>query len=774
MNMNTTPPTVPLRRRLSELRRRIRLLDLTRSVCLFILTAGGLIAGVFFLDWLFELPWGVRATLLALSIGIMAWGAVRHFILPSKKRLDDETLALLVERTHPELNSSLISALQFERQIQDPSNTESPELMRSAIDDAVSRFSTRHFTDAAKADDLKRPAFYALLLVLALGIYAEVRPDHAALFVKRILFLHNDPWPPDTTLVVTVPGFEWEEKADGVREFFVPEGAVIRVQIEAQGVIPPSLRITKRDLPSGEPITIEVGGRGDNPLFDYRFVRVARDFEFYVQGGDDDDTYPTYRVFVRTAPRIDELLVDYDYPDYINATGLEDRASVREYNVLAPIGTRVSLHFKVSAPLRNFSVLMDGDASTLQLEPEKDDPRSYSWSFVLDHDLLYSYKLTGENGAPSPEAPYFNISAQPDLPPEIGIIMPETGYVDVTTRATIPIAFRVHDDWRLGSVALRWDSDRDGAFLNRIVLSGEDLRTDEDGKTARAFHAFELSSIQILDDEQNLRPLRAGDTLFVRMEAQDTRTLTGDRGSSAPNQATYPSPIVLRVREGPEIERDLSRLQVRIREQVVRVESLLVETRAKLNLLVGGDSEVSAEASSDQAFRELVAAQSLVTSGLGEADRGFLRVFDGYLFNRLDPSGLTENLIEAVCRRHRTDEAPHGEIVATAAADISSGVNEEEAMGKLVRIMDLLHRTAHATAPKMDEALRSAGETRDPGERRAALAAAAPIEDDLVKSVRALLDRMEDWEDFQDLVRSLKDIIDLQKNLHERLKKAAR
>ncbi len=772
--MNTIPSTVPLRRRLQELRRRIRLLDLARSVCLFILTAGGLVVGAFFLDWLFELPWGARATLLALSVGIMAWGALRYFILPSKKRLDDETLALLVERTHPELNSSLISALQFERQIEDPANTESPELMRSTIDDAVGRFSTRHFTDAAKAEHLKRPAIYALLLLLTLGTYAKLRPDHAALFVKRMLLLHNDPWPPDTTLVVTVPGFEWKENAEGVREFFVPEGAVIRVQVEAQGVIPPALRITKRDLPGGEPVTIEVGGRGDNPLFDYRFVRVARDFEFYVQGGDDDDTYPTYRVFVRTAPRIDELLVDYDYPDYINATGLEDRTSVREYNVLAPIGTKVSLHFKVSAPLKSFLVLLDGEASTRELEPNRDDPTSYDWTFVLDHDLLYSYKLTGANGAPSPEAPYFNVSAQPDLPPEIGIIMPETGYVDATTHATIPIAFRVHDDWRLGPVALRWDSDRDGAFLNRIVLEGEDLRTDDDGKTARAFHAFDLSSIQILDEEQKLRALRAGDTLFVRMEAQDTRSLRGDRGSFGPNHATYPSPIVLRVREGPEIERDLSRLQVRIREHVVRVDSILVQVLEKLNLLVAGDTEVSADLPSDQAFRELVAAQSLVTSGLGEADRGFLRIFDGYLFNRLDPSALTENLIEAICRRHRQDDAPHGEIVAAAAADLSAGVNEEEAMGKLVRIMDLLHRTAHTTAPKMDEALRRAGEMRAPGERKMALAAAQPIENDLVKSVRALLDRMEDWEDFQDLVRSLKDIIDLQKSLHERLKKVAR
>ncbi len=771
MNMNTMPSTFPLRRRLSELRRRIRLLDLARSVCFFILTAAGLVVAVFFLDWLFELPLGARATLLVISIAIMAWGAVRHFILPSKKRLDDETLALLVEKTHPELNSSLISALQFERQIEDPANTESRELMRSTIDDAVDRFSAHHFTDAAKADDLKRPALYALFLVLALGIYAQVRPDHAALFVKRVLLLQNDPWPPDTTLVVTVPGFEWKEGADGAREFFVPEGAVIRVQVEARGVIPPSLRITKKDLATGEPITIEVGGRGDDPMFDYRFVRVARDFEFYVQGGDDDDTYPTYRVFVRTAPRIDELLVDYDYPDYINATGLEDRTSVREYNVLAPVGTKVSLHFKVSAPLQAFSVLMGGDEATLRLEPEDDDRRSYVWSFVVNHDFLYSYKLTGENGAPSAEAPYFNISAQPDLPPEIGIVMPETGYVDVTTRATIPIAFRVHDDWRLGAVALRWDSDREGAFLNRIVLEGDDLRADDDGKTARAFHAFEVTSIQVLDEDQKLRPLRAGDTLFVRMEAEDTRRLSGDRGSLGPNHATYPSPIVLRVREGPEIERDLSRLQVRVREQVVRVESVLVQIQEKLKLMSGAVAEGEA---SEQSFRELVAAQSLVTSGLGEADRGFLRIFDGYLFNRLDPSGLTENLVEAVCRRHRENESPHGEIVATAAADLAAGVNEEEAMGKLVRIMDLLHRTAHETAPRMDEALRKIGELRDPTERRSALAAIAPAEDALVKDIRALLSRMEDWEDFQDLVRSLKDIIDLQKNLHERLKKAAR
>ncbi|MCB1281322.1 MAG: hypothetical protein KDB18_07345, partial [Salinibacterium sp.] len=198
---------------------------------MFLLFGGALIAASFLLDWLFQLPWGARAVMLMLMLFVMARGAWRFFVGPQRIALDDERLALLIEGRHPEYGDDLISALQFERQLQDPTNAESKDLMVAAIEDTAARFKDRDFADVVRASGLRRPALLGLSAVALLLVYGFCQPAHASLWVDRCLFLSDKPWPPDTVLSVSIANLERYNHRiadDGTTEVFVPEGSVMR------------------------------------------------------------------------------------------------------------------------------------------------------------------------------------------------------------------------------------------------------------------------------------------------------------------------------------------------------------------------------------------------------------------------------------------------------------------------------------------------------------------------------------------------------------------
>ena len=772
-----TTSTEPIIRKLGGVRTRIRLLLLGNSLFMFLLVAGGLIAGSFFLDWLFQLPLGARTIMLVIMVGVMLRGAWRFFLGPFKVGLSDDGIALLVEERHPEFGDELISALQLAQQMENGSNTESRDLMASAVSGALARFEKVSFDDTITPRPLVRPAFMSFAAVLVVFLYGTFQPDHVSIWFDRCVLLEDRAWPPKTVLdvrIANLDSFRHEIAADGSYEIYVPESAVIRVEVTADGEIPPTIRLKKFASPRDEnpdPISIELAGRPDSAEFEYKFGRVTSSFEFYVQGGDDDDELPYFRVFVRAAPRIDDLAVDYDFPGYVNDTGIEDKTGIREYNVVGPVGTRVDMHFRASAEVASFQVIVDDlKDDSIELKPNPDDPLRFTWSMVLTDDHFYTYRLVGANGAPSREAPNFNISAQPDLAPQIGVLMPETASVDVSPEATIPLAMQVVDDYRVGDIEYRWDAARDGAYGNRVALGVDDLRVLDDEREVDAFVALEVRSFTAVQDGKT-RALRPGDNVFVRLVARDTRVTTAE---PEPNVTVHSTPIALHVREAVEIERELMRGQVRLKDQIKRVEESVRARLAELTTLVstwGGEGE---EAPSRDDLHAAAAGQALITSSLGEAARGFVRVFDGYLFNRMDPSNLTEAMIAELCGMHRKGEGSHYEHISKLMPRVRAQLDDSEIMGKLTKIMDILMTTSDVSSPAVGAAIKICLAEEDRPKVVEGLRLALEREEKLHQDVLVLVEKMEEWEDFQDVIQSLKDIIELEKGLWNRMKKEAK
>ena len=86
-------------------------------------TGAGMAAGVLvillgltmLLDWWLDCPLGVRAVLLFVTLGVTIVLVWRFILTPIRRPPDDDSVALSVEKAHPEFRSRLISAVQFSR-----------------------------------------------------------------------------------------------------------------------------------------------------------------------------------------------------------------------------------------------------------------------------------------------------------------------------------------------------------------------------------------------------------------------------------------------------------------------------------------------------------------------------------------------------------------------------------------------------------------------------------------------------------------------------------
>lgn len=142
----------PLHRRLAALRRRLRVVTLTRGVsaALCVVLAVAILAGL--LDWHFQLPALVRAMLLVGMLIGAGTIAFRYLITPLAVRADNLSLALRVEECYPELNDALASTVQFlEQSSQERTATGSPTLRREAAKQAMKQAEKCDFNKAVNS-----------------------------------------------------------------------------------------------------------------------------------------------------------------------------------------------------------------------------------------------------------------------------------------------------------------------------------------------------------------------------------------------------------------------------------------------------------------------------------------------------------------------------------------------------------------------------------------------------------------------------------------------
>ncbi|MCH7719451.1 MAG: hypothetical protein IH988_00475 [Planctomycetes bacterium] len=385
------------------------------------------------LDWLIRWSWELRASILAAAgVGFSA-GMWRWVLAPLRIPLALSTVAGLVERRHPKLNCLLVSAVQFDHGGVGSAESNSPGLVRSALDQARSACSPIDFREV-----LNRPAQRRAMVVLACCVGAftaafAVQPEVMGVWLDRNVLLGTATWPKRTQLIVDLPG----GVLHGAR------GDDLTFSASVVGDVPRQVDVVLSDS-DGSPVRramVRVGERD----FRHIFEAVESDFEFYLEGGDHrTDTWRTQLV---DRPRIERAGVTVTPPAYSNIepfTLPEGRLSV---SVLR--GSELLLDFDTNKRLRDAVLTSEGQAVAEVIVQQLHGRARW----VPKKSAIATLTLTDENGLENRDSPVFAVRLTDDQAPVASLTISGVGEL-VTPQARLPLDIRFEDDYGLAEAEL--------------------------------------------------------------------------------------------------------------------------------------------------------------------------------------------------------------------------------------------------------------------------------------------------------------------------------
>ena len=127
------------------------------------------------LDWLFRMDQSQRAVMLALALGGLAYAAWKWLGVPLSTTISDDALCLEVERKHPALGQSLISALQLAKLDRVEERGMSAALVQHTVTQGAAAASGLNFADVLDGSGWrKNVALLALGIAAWLGVGAGI------------------------------------------------------------------------------------------------------------------------------------------------------------------------------------------------------------------------------------------------------------------------------------------------------------------------------------------------------------------------------------------------------------------------------------------------------------------------------------------------------------------------------------------------------------------------------------------------------------------------
>jgi len=577
MSTEPTPDVRKILSRLGRLRTRIRAIFATIGAGRWIVAAVGLLALFFAADWLLDLPLAVRQfvrlgllhppanlivaiwlPLLAVSLfllvaltrrrssaaplfaflvggvfGLLVWLAVRLFT-PVRVQLSDDELALSVESRFGDLKDRLAGALDFERELRDPSRGESAMMMRAVVEEAAEAARTLKFSSAVSGRRAMRWAGLGVLAVVVAGVISVAFGETVGLWARRSLLLENEAWPRDTHMFAVVLQEDGSFTDHSAAEpYDVPIGRSLTVYARAVGKAPDGAQVL--DLIDGQdPLArrmFPVPGHED--VFAYEFLDVRRAFSFILRGGDDTDGIPRYDVEISVPPRILSIASQIRFPAYLNRPML----NVPDGSVTVPQGSQVQVTFTTDTDIADADALL-GDR-TIPCEPA-DSARTFTFSYEAMRSLQGRIvMLTPEGKSNDPSADSFTVRVKTDRPPRVEWIYPRAG-VEAAPNGRVPLLVRATDDHGVAGLVLevRVNTEKEARRFELepfVATSDATSEANDDGERPQvpeyvtdgefgrrqvlAYLPIEIANLRTADGQ----PLLASSEISFRLEARDSR-----------------------------------------------------------------------------------------------------------------------------------------------------------------------------------------------------------------------------------------------------------
>ncbi|MEW6073002.1 MAG: hypothetical protein AB1726_10490 [Planctomycetota bacterium] len=746
-------------------------------------TGTALLAAAIWLAFAFVADWGLRvphALRLTHGVVLVALGAaivVRDLWRPRRRVPGRAGLAVLLERGHRELAELLVSAVEFQaatpRDL--PPHGAAPALVARVIEDAEAR--ARNL-DAGAVLDGRGPARrfgLGFAGAIALALLGLSHPLHAGIFLDHLLG-GTRPWPQRTVLTVDIDDLEagtTVERTAGLIRARVARGTDVPVVVRAAGEVPDELLV---HFAGSRELLWTTGGR---PVVRRLLPSLQEDVHFWITGGDDTDGDPRIEVTVLQPPDVAGRAVRVTPPAYSGLPG--ELVFDADVEVLA--GSTLRIYVRPSPPSATGVARLLAPESVLPLTPETialapageaesaDPARWLAFDLAPASSVAYRIELVDESGLANPDPGVYRVQVIEDRAPEVAVLSPARAEFEAVPGGAIPLRVRAEDDF--GLVSLFWRVRPAGSTGAELPPTGEGelavvpLASAGEGPAARVLSAFGGRRLEVAELAGAADPVAVDQRYVFEIAARDNRQPVAGEGQA--------SPLRLRVVSAEELLRRLQDRLGKARLDAVRLAELEREKLHRVeDLLAAAGSDEGLGAADTAAVQAAVAGERRVLGDARALGRELAAVAEDVLYARID--GKAGGLLEFYDERAAAiadlsfHPTPWREL---AAAHRAGRLGASGFAAKLVEIVDLELEIAEDHALPAAAALDRVEATLETGRATGDLQAAIGHMTRALERLDVLLERLAEWDNFQNVLTLTRDILNRQRALRERTRQFA-
>lgn len=279
-------------------------------------TVLGLIAFVFVVDYMLEMDVPQRIILSSLCLLVIGYVAYSRLLIPLTRSLSDDALVLEVEKQNRHLSDSLISAVQFSRDIDMERQGISPAMVNATIEQGTRAASEVNFGTALD----ERRYFFNIaisattLFLLGAFVFGMINNETMRVFADRIFFYGQSEYAKNTYLEFYDPEGQIQ---DGVLKIYRGQDCKLVVRVREDSLVKDvTVKMYYRDKSSSYWVQDDMRptGRFDNQEFEIVYKAVAVEFEAQARGGDGRTS--RLKVELEEPPQFSNLRAEVFYPDY--------------------------------------------------------------------------------------------------------------------------------------------------------------------------------------------------------------------------------------------------------------------------------------------------------------------------------------------------------------------------------------------------------------------------------------------------------------------------
>ncbi len=368
------------------------------------------------------------------------WSAMRGF--------DANSTAQTVELSQGGMDSLLVTGLQFRQSGATPGT--SAAMWEHALKKSETAAEKIAPSSVVSMRDLKRPLRFVLGLAALVVVAAVLNGPFLVAGLGRLF----TPW-----MAISYPTKTKIELGEG--EMVIKEGAAASIEIHLSGVVPKSAKLALQ-TGEGSPREIELAVAIDpktgaakpdlaTGLCTYEIASASRDFTYRVKAGDARSEWRQVRVI--QAPRLSEVKVNLEFPDYVE----RPTETVEALTLTVPEETKVHWQMKLDTPISKATLHRDG-AEDMPLEIG-DDGRTLTLSEAATASRGYSFSWTEDRHGFDFTSPRYFLQVASDQAPRVELTAPESNLNAMLGRS-LDLAVRAQDDHGIGATTITYRVNR--------------------------------------------------------------------------------------------------------------------------------------------------------------------------------------------------------------------------------------------------------------------------------------------------------------------------